>query len=319
MDTGRTDILSRHLVPRHRLTLDEFHRLGEAGILGEGDRVELLEGQLVDMSPIGPQRARRRCADRVAGRRSRWGGRGRLKIRSSWTTRRNHNRTSSWSGDPGAATRPAPGARRHLPGDRGGGHKPGDRSRGQAGTVCQGWHSRVLDRGPDDGWRACRPKSGRRQVWVDDEGRALGHPGCGRSARVEDTGSFAVRVGSRQSALLPSAGSSWPRVAHRLELKQSVYRTVSLAARRLASRTVSLECSMRRSLAGNDVALASGGDPPPSTHALHRFVSPSSHGIDPQDRDPFRGDIAADGEIESSGMWRASRAEMGVCKYNGNG
>jgi Uma2 family endonuclease len=57
MDTGRTDILSRHPVPRHRLTLDEYHRLGEAGILGENHRVELLEGQLVDMSPIGPRHA----------------------------------------------------------------------------------------------------------------------------------------------------------------------------------------------------------------------------------------------------------------------
>lgn len=57
MDTGRADILSRHLVPRHRLTVDEYHRLGEAGILGEHDRVELLEGQLVDMSPIGPRHA----------------------------------------------------------------------------------------------------------------------------------------------------------------------------------------------------------------------------------------------------------------------
>ena len=57
MDTGHTDVLSRHPFPRHRLTLDEYHRLGEAGILGEDDRVELLEGQLVDMSPIGPWHA----------------------------------------------------------------------------------------------------------------------------------------------------------------------------------------------------------------------------------------------------------------------
>jgi Uma2 family endonuclease len=56
MDTGRTDILSRHPIARHRLTLDDYHRLGEAGILGD-DRVELLEGQLVDMSPIGPRHA----------------------------------------------------------------------------------------------------------------------------------------------------------------------------------------------------------------------------------------------------------------------
>ncbi len=57
MDTDRTDILNRHPVPRHRLTVDEYHRLGEAGILGEDDQVELLEGQLVDMSPIGPRHA----------------------------------------------------------------------------------------------------------------------------------------------------------------------------------------------------------------------------------------------------------------------
>ncbi|HTI84492.1 MAG TPA: Uma2 family endonuclease [Acetobacteraceae bacterium] len=57
MDTGQVDVLSRHPVPRHRLTVKDYHRLGEAGILGEDDRVELLEGQLVDMSPIGPRHA----------------------------------------------------------------------------------------------------------------------------------------------------------------------------------------------------------------------------------------------------------------------
>jgi Uma2 family endonuclease len=57
MDTDRADVLSRHPVPRHRLTLDDYHRLGEAGILGVADRVELLDGQLVDMAPIGPRHA----------------------------------------------------------------------------------------------------------------------------------------------------------------------------------------------------------------------------------------------------------------------
>ena len=57
MDIDVADVLSRHPVPRHRLTLDDYHRLGEAGILGEDDRVELLDGQLVDMSPIGPRHA----------------------------------------------------------------------------------------------------------------------------------------------------------------------------------------------------------------------------------------------------------------------
>lgn len=57
MDTDVADLLSRHPVPRHRLTLDDYHRLGDAGILGEADRVELLDGQLVDMAPIGPRHA----------------------------------------------------------------------------------------------------------------------------------------------------------------------------------------------------------------------------------------------------------------------
>jgi hypothetical protein len=42
-------------VPRHRLTVRDYHRLAEAGVLGEDDRVELLEGQLVDMAAIGPR------------------------------------------------------------------------------------------------------------------------------------------------------------------------------------------------------------------------------------------------------------------------
>src|SRR5581483_337897 len=57
MDISPSDVLDRHQVPRHRLSLDDYHRLGQAGILGEDDRVELLEGQLVDMSPIGPRHA----------------------------------------------------------------------------------------------------------------------------------------------------------------------------------------------------------------------------------------------------------------------
>jgi Uma2 family endonuclease len=52
-----TDTLSRYQVPRHRLTVHDYHRLGTAGILRRDDRVELLEGQLVDMSPIGPRHA----------------------------------------------------------------------------------------------------------------------------------------------------------------------------------------------------------------------------------------------------------------------
>ena len=39
---------------RRTFTADEFERMAEAGILGEDERVELLEGEIVWMSPIGP-------------------------------------------------------------------------------------------------------------------------------------------------------------------------------------------------------------------------------------------------------------------------
>jgi len=40
-----------------RFTVDEYHRMGEAGIFAEGDRIELLAGEIVEMSPIGPLHA----------------------------------------------------------------------------------------------------------------------------------------------------------------------------------------------------------------------------------------------------------------------
>ena len=40
-------------VTRRPITVDEYHRMGDAGILTEDDRVELIEGELVAMAPIG--------------------------------------------------------------------------------------------------------------------------------------------------------------------------------------------------------------------------------------------------------------------------
>ena len=38
---------------RHRFTVEEFHTMAEAGVFSEDDRVELIEGEVVGMTPIG--------------------------------------------------------------------------------------------------------------------------------------------------------------------------------------------------------------------------------------------------------------------------
>lgn len=38
---------------RHKLSVEDYHKLGEVGILSEDSRVELIEGELIEMAPIG--------------------------------------------------------------------------------------------------------------------------------------------------------------------------------------------------------------------------------------------------------------------------
>ena len=51
MDDGRV------VLTRHRLDVEAYYRMAEAGILGEDDRIELIEGELIDMAPIGQDHA----------------------------------------------------------------------------------------------------------------------------------------------------------------------------------------------------------------------------------------------------------------------
>jgi Uma2 family endonuclease len=40
-------------IKRHRFTVDEYHDMAATGLLTEDDRVELIDGEIVEMSPIG--------------------------------------------------------------------------------------------------------------------------------------------------------------------------------------------------------------------------------------------------------------------------
>jgi Uma2 family endonuclease len=50
-------------VERYRFTVDEYYKLAEAGVLSEDSRVELIEGEIVMMTPIGRRHAA--CVDRL--------------------------------------------------------------------------------------------------------------------------------------------------------------------------------------------------------------------------------------------------------------
>ena len=45
--------MGQRAINRHRFTVEEYHKMGEAGIFGEDDRVELIDGEVVEMTPIG--------------------------------------------------------------------------------------------------------------------------------------------------------------------------------------------------------------------------------------------------------------------------
>lgn len=45
-------------VVNHRFTVEEYHKMADARILGADDRVELIDGEVVEMAPIGSNHVR---------------------------------------------------------------------------------------------------------------------------------------------------------------------------------------------------------------------------------------------------------------------
>jgi len=48
---------------RYKLSIEDYHKLGDAGILDEDSRIELIEGDLIEMAPIGVSHMR--CVNRL--------------------------------------------------------------------------------------------------------------------------------------------------------------------------------------------------------------------------------------------------------------
>ena len=52
------------LSPTHRFTVKDYHRMAQAGVFAPEDRVELLDGKVFDLAPIGSRHAA--CVKRLA-------------------------------------------------------------------------------------------------------------------------------------------------------------------------------------------------------------------------------------------------------------
>ncbi|MBD2441912.1 Uma2 family endonuclease [Dolichospermum sp. FACHB-1091] len=55
--------LAKPQVKNFRFTISQYHQMSEAGILSENDKVELINGEIIEMSPIGRRHAA--CVDRI--------------------------------------------------------------------------------------------------------------------------------------------------------------------------------------------------------------------------------------------------------------
>jgi len=69
------DLMAR--APRRKFTVSDYHRMGDAGILGADDRVELIEGELFEMAPSPIWRCLLRARTAIAPRC-------RARVKSCW-------------------------------------------------------------------------------------------------------------------------------------------------------------------------------------------------------------------------------------------
>jgi Uma2 family endonuclease len=64
---------------KHYFTVSEYQRMGETGVLAPGARVELIEGEIIEMSPIGSRHAA--CVEIISDRLHEI-GRGKFLVRT---------------------------------------------------------------------------------------------------------------------------------------------------------------------------------------------------------------------------------------------
>ena len=140
---------------RHRFTVEEYRKMGEVGIFSEDDRVELIDGEVVEMAPIGWRHAL--CVTRLtallpsfASDQGLLGRRYGVSMQNPLALRRHEEPQP----DLALAEGPPSG---HLPGPAGGrpcgggcGHLPHLRPRAKAPTVRRGRHPRSVAGGSND-------------------------------------------------------------------------------------------------------------------------------------------------------------------------
>lgn len=60
------DVIANIELARRRFTMEEYHRMAQTGILTEDDRVELIEGEIIQRTPVGQRHAA--CVARLTRR-----------------------------------------------------------------------------------------------------------------------------------------------------------------------------------------------------------------------------------------------------------